>query len=826
MEREKNVQVMPALKKRGKAGGKFIAAVRSAARRFSGGLAALAAAFSQGVLGGRLGEDHRVLRAAAAGGFFLLTAFLAAVVSGAAFPGGVYPAGFALIASLGGTRWRFHHTGENNARLLESAVVLAAFSGTAFAALFLPNGFYYFLLYTVLFLIRGAKTGARFDDSVLFRVTLSASFAAAGGLLFSALANFTLKTVLAAVTATILVPIFTYLLSGFYLYSFSLSFAGENALPKKQKVYVDATVLTLVYLFLYAIREVEWQNFSIAFLISVLVTLAASKIRGSLFGAGAGMICGMACGPSALAPILAVGGFFAGLFFAYSGLCAVMIAFVTSCGYALISDSFDQFGLLTADYLFAMILFLPLMRVLPREEKEPAQTPILDKMRRETVQSARAKLKNISDAFSSLSEAFYTVSDTMKKPQLTETTRLVSDACSEICTRCAASPVCWGKAEPDNAQRSMRLASKLLQRGKIEPQDFGAEFSDGCVNLEKLTENINRRFALLSGDFYKNNKTSLLAGEYSTVSRLIQSTAGEINREWEHNPVMEKLAQKVLQDLGLTFRRVICFGDRLLRVDVYGLGLDRGERRSEPIRKAFEKAFECHFEAPSFHPLENGVLMRLRRRRAFLLECAKAGAAKKGESMTGDSVSFFENDRDLFYALLCDGMGSGREAAFTSRLASLFIEKLMLCSTPKNVTLEMLNTFLMSKSDETFTSVDLLEVDLMSGEGSFIKAGAAPSFVLRGDRVHKIESRTPPAGILRKMCAEKTAFRLVDGDFIIMLSDGCMDAGDEGMWLVSYLSGLPFDTAAELCDLIIKEAKKRFLYRDDLSVTVVRVQSA
>ena len=38
-------------------------------------------------------------------------------------------------------------------------------------------------------------------------------------------------------------------------------------------------------------------------------------------------------------------------------------------------------------------------------------------------------------------------------------------------------------------------------------------------------------------------------------------------------------------------------------------------------------------------------------------------------------------------------MGSGRDAAFTSRLSSLFIEKLMHCATPKSVTLEMLNTF-------------------------------------------------------------------------------------------------------------------------------------
>ena len=107
----------------------------------------------------------------------------------------------------------------------------------------------------------------------------------------------------------------------------------------------------------------------------------------------------------------------------------------------------------------------------------------------------------------------------------------------------------------------------------------------------------------------------------------------------------------------------------------------------------------------------------------------------------------------------------------------------------------MLNTFLMAKTDETFTTVDLLEVDLLSGEANFIKAGAAPSFVLRGDRLHRIESRTPPAGALRRMCAEQTSFGVREGDFVILMSDGAGTDDDAG-WLIRLLSGSTFDHAA------------------------------
>ena len=184
----------------------------------------------------------------------------------------------------------------------------------------------------------------------------------------------------------------------------------------------------------------------------------------------------------------------------------------------------------------------------------------------------------------------------------------------------------------------------------------------------------------------------------------------------------------------------------------------------------------------------------------------------------------FETAQNYFYTLICDGMGSGREAAFTSRLAAIFIEKLMHCATPKNVTLEMLNAFLMSKTDETFTTVDLLEIDLLSGEAHFIKAGAAASYVLRGERLHRIESHTPPAGILRSMCAEQTTFRLLPGDFVILLSDGA-ETGEDGA-LIRLLTERNFENAALLCDRIFSLARESGEGRDDLSVSVVRVMNS
>jgi stage II sporulation protein E len=487
------------------------------------------------------------------------------------------------------------------------------------------------------------------------------------------------------------------------------------------------------------------------------------------------------------------------------------------------SEGFRTFGLITADFLCGVLLFLPLCRLLPQKTSSVSAFAGKDMMHKETMRSAKQKLKRMSEAFSSLSEVFYTVSDSMKKPQLTEASRLVSDCCSEVCSRCSLSGICWGREHSLHVEASSRVASRLLVSGQVEKKDFGEPFATGCKNLEELCALVNRRFEELSGNFIKNNKTRLLAGEYSSVSRLLKNTAGELDLELEYNPGLEQRAKKVLKELGISYRRVAVFGTREIKIDVYGILLERVSLATDQVLLAFEREFHCVFDSPGFLMFEESVVMRLRRRRALSLECAKSGCTKKGESINGDSVSFFETDRDYFYTLICDGMGSGREAAFTSRLASIFIEKLMHCATPKNVSLEMLNAFLMSKTDETFTTVDLLEVDLLSGEANFMKAGAAPSFVLRGDRLHRIESRTPPAGVLYRMCAEQTAFSLRDGDFIIQLSDGAEESDGSSDWLAALVGGNSYENAAALCEQIFSKAKEQAAFRDDLSICVLRV---
>lgn len=768
-------------------------------------------------------EEEKGKRAAIVFCSFLGVFAISFVIALAKFPLSVYPGGFALLASLGG--WRLDLAGKFEKReraQLNTAMELTSFSGVLLSSAFLEkNGFFYLLSYLILFLTRAALTGGRLNEGVLARVSFSSAMATFLGLFLSVPASFSVGSVFSALSLGIITPLLTYLLCGFYIASSAM---GSSMEETRKRVYPESAFFTAFYLFLYAIREAEAFGLNASFVITVIFTFLLAKRKGPLFGAAAGLVGGLASAGSAVAPALLVAGFFAGLLFETSSYVALTVSFLASLGYSMYAEGLDAFGFFLADYVCAIFLFLPILHFLPKEKPSGAlEKAGFEGMENRPVRQAKKHLKKMSDAFFSLSEVFYTVSDTMKKPELSETSRLVSDCCSEICSGCSFSRRCWGENRNASLEATARASAKLLLSGKVKKEDFPPPFSSDCANLDTLIQRINLRFGRMNGDFLKNNKTRLLAGEYSTVSRLLKSTAGELDQETEYNEAMAEKARKVLDSLGIEYRRAAVLGQRELKIDVFGVKPEKMGLSSNRLLSAFEKEFGFSFEAPKFVFLRDHAVLRLVRKRKLNLECAKSGCTKKGEVISGDSSGFFETSRNYFYTLICDGMGSGREAAFTSRLASIFIEKLMHCATPKNVTLEMLNSFLMSKTDETFTTVDLLEIDLYTAEANFIKAGAAPSYVLRNHLLHRIESRTPPAGILKRMVAEQTTFSLCEGDFVILLSDGVEEADGENGWLIRLLSGKRFENASDLCQCIFSEAKALGAAKDDMSVSVVRV---
>lgn len=197
------------------------------------------------------------------------------------------------------------------------------------------------------------------------------------------------------------------------------------------------------------------------------------------------------------------------------------------------------------------------------------------------------------------------------------------------------------------------------------------------------------------------------------------------------------------------------------------------------------------------------------------------------DAVSGDAVTSFEAD-GRYYMVISDGMGSGKEAALTSGVCVTLLEKLIRSGAELETALKMLNRIIRASGRETSATVDIAEIDLVTGEARFIKSGAAPSFVLRDGGIFRLQSKTVPIGIIRALDAEMIKFDVAAGDTIVMVSDGAARSYEEVPWLLdmmtadeTILHGSEKDAAAK----IVKEAARRGSM-DDITCAVMRIRAA
>ena len=141
----------------------------------------------------------------------------------------------------------------------------------------------------------------------------------------------------------------------------------------------------------------------------------------------------------------------------------------------------------------------------------------------------------------------------------------------------------------------------------------------------------------------------------------------------------------------------------------------------------------------------------------------------------------------------------------------------------------MLNNMIRSRgadsTRECSSTVDLMELDLMTGAASFIKSGAAPSFVVRGGVVHRLQAGTAPIGIICALDVQSTPFTLKAGDTVVLISDGILQDDPDCKWITSYLTGASNLSPEEIVYRICLHAAQGEKH-DDCSAIALRIQNA
>lgn len=207
-----------------------------------------------------------------------------------------------------------------------------------------------------------------------------------------------------------------------------------------------------------------------------------------------------------------------------------------------------------------------------------------------------------------------------------------------------------------------------------------------------------------------------------------------------------------------------------------------------------------------------------------------ARVPKEKKLVSGDSYLHRQIGEDRLVLVLSDGMGAGMRAAAESRNTVNLLEKLLELGFDETTAVRSVNQMLLLRPyDEVFTTLDLVLLCLRDGSTRFVKIGAAPTFIKRGENVTVIRAGTLPMGILSEPDIQITRRVLQRDDVVVMLTDGVLQAWDKISaaedWIRGFLTNLDRTEPRHIAAELLREAMRRSArgVRDDMTVMVLKM---
>lgn len=185
----------------------------------------------------------------------------------------------------------------------------------------------------------------------------------------------------------------------------------------------------------------------------------------------------------------------------------------------------------------------------------------------------------------------------------------------------------------------------------------------------------------------------------------------------------------------------------------------------------------------------------------------------------GDRCLWFSGVECKYYVLLCDGMGTGPEAAADAQRVGNMLRRMLSAGYPASYALRSINSLCALQGQAGAVTLDLVELQLDTGKATLYKWGAAPSYVISRGEPIKIGTATPPPGLSvteGRETVERLSLRR--GETLVLLSDG---AGGEEFLRRAWLD--TESTTGELAARILQSSQAATA--DDATVAVIRLHS-
>lgn len=575
-------------------------------------------------------------------------------------------------------------------------------------------------------------------------------------------------------------------------------------------------------------------DLSIGRILGVFLVLSAARYAGTAISCACGIALTFVCAVTASFE----GGFgiyaFMGLATGVFSILGKYVIALSSIAMGLIGISFLQFKsgsiLFLSEIFIAAFLFLIIPRsagiyiskFLYRSPKVTAQNNF--------AKSLSMRLGLASGALSDVSDTITQVSQELAKINAPDFKSVLSLIEQDACAGCKLRLHCWETKSSATLEAIMQMINDI-KGGELPNMPILEDFRGRCLRLNKMQECVKCRYSqytsALSAENRINEVQQVVSEQFDGISDMLKELSHELRSDEHFNPHAANSCAAALKNLGLNTEECCAKIDKFGRTSIE-IKITCDEQtvfNRLQIMKILSLACERDFDIPNITKIGNSALLTINEHPRFKIDigvdqhCATLG------SICGDAYKYFNDGKGRFIMILSDGMGTGGRAAVDSAMASGLMARLLKAGFSYDCSLKIVNSSMLFKSsDESLATLDIVSIDLFTGDATLYKAGAAPTLVRKNGHAGRAESHSLPIGILKAVSFDKACIKLRYNDIILLVSDGVTFEGTE--WIREELERWGDGGSQELAEHICDCAKRRYKNSrpDDITVLAAMLQ--
>ncbi|MCI8538654.1 MAG: SpoIIE family protein phosphatase [Oscillospiraceae bacterium] len=679
------------------------------------------------------------------------------------------------------------------------------------------------LIYSVAF----AFYDVRIYASRWFMPLISALLGAATGFVYLSEAGWTPSGVICFLTEVLLIGGS----AAVYRYAFSLWSDPAEGLGPDPRQRISLALAGVTLLIALAHVELLW-GISLGRALAALAVMALAWRWGVGPGAASGVAAGLAMDLSVGigTPVYAMAYGFAGLL---TGVAWKQNRLMAALAYVMGSGSAVLWtwsaGIPTAilyEVFLASVLFLLLPEAAFQrlDAFQRASPPAGTKSR--TYSYVRDRLDAQAAAFRSLYEQLR--SSLLQNTANDNDAAIIFDRTADrICRGCALRDACWQRDYVTTFNALNDALPAMLDRGRGEAKDFPSHFSSRCLHFADFLTAANAELTtLLARRQYSarlRESRGSVCRQYAELSTILSTAAAELSVELTPDPVLEQKLRAHLRGQGVDAESSVYYDEHgHLRVELEGPDLSAFERAETQERLAGALNVSLRPGTPVL--TGRGWKLVLTQAAPMAATVGIAARRKDGETVSGDAGTWFKTEDGRVYLILCDGMGAGEEAASESKLALRLLEGFLRAGVDPEPALRTLSGALALRGDQSvgFTTIDLLRVDLFSGDAEVYKMGAAPTYIRKKGQVSRITGSSLPAGLDPSggSAPDVSRLHLSPEDLVLLISDGVADSRDDS-WVRGALAVYSGGSPKELALQLLQQSQTHASIRDDRTALVL-----